>query len=48
MIIERVADSGFEISRTAEIQLTKEQVEEFYAHKKDQPFFDDLVQEMTR
>ena len=48
VIIKRIEDSGFEISRTSEIQLTKEQVEQFYGHKKDKPYFDDLVQEMTR
>lgn len=48
VIIKRIEDSGFEISRTSEIQLTKEQVEQFYAHKKDKPYFNDLVQEMIR
>ncbi|CAF1064773.1 unnamed protein product [Rotaria sp. Silwood1] len=46
-IISRIRDSGFEVTRTSEIQLTQEQVEEFYAAKKNEPFYEDLVQEMT-
>lgn len=32
--------------RTTEIQLTREQAEQFYAEKADEPYFEDLMQEM--
>lgn len=47
-IIKRIEDSGFEVTRTTETQLTKDQAEEFYAAKKDEPYFQDLIQEMIR
>jgi nucleoside diphosphate kinase len=30
------------------VQFEKDDAESFYAEQKDQPFFDDLVKEMTR
>ena len=36
------------MARTTEIHLTKTQAEEFYADKKDKPYFHDLIEEMTR
>ncbi len=47
-IIKRVEDSGFEVPRTSEILLTKEEAEQFYADKKNEPHFQDLIREMTR
>lgn len=47
-IIQRIQDSGFEVTRTTEVQLTPEQAESFYAQKKNEPYFDDLIKEMTR
>ncbi|CAF0900822.1 unnamed protein product [Rotaria sordida] len=47
-IIDRIRDSGFEVTRTLEIQLTRQQVEEFYASKKNEPYYEDIIQEMTR
>lgn len=32
--------------RTTEMQLTREQAEQFYAEKADEPYFEDLMQEM--
>ena len=32
--------------RTTEVQLTREQVEQFYADKKGEPYYEDLIQEM--
>lgn len=32
--------------RTTEVQLTREQAEQFYAEKADEPYFEDLMQEM--
>ena len=46
--MSRIEENGFDITRTKEVQLTPEQVEEFYAAKKDEPIYTDLVQEMTR
>ncbi|CAF0958608.1 unnamed protein product [Rotaria sordida] len=46
-IIDRIRDSGFEVTRTLEIQLTRQQVEEFYASKKNEPYYEDIIQEMT-
>jgi len=47
-IIKRIQDSGFDILRTTESQLTKDQAEAFYADKKNEPYFQDLIQEMIR
>jgi nucleoside diphosphate kinase len=47
-IIKRIEESGFEVARTSEIHLTKSQAEQFYAEKKDKPYFPDLIEEMTR
>ncbi|CAF3852842.1 unnamed protein product [Rotaria sp. Silwood2] len=46
-IVSRIRDSGFEVTRTTEIQLTRPQAEEFYAAKKNESFYEDLIQEMT-
>ncbi|UJR31186.1 hypothetical protein I4U23_018693 [Adineta vaga] len=46
-IIKRIQESGFDVTRTAEVQLTQAQAEQFYAGKKDQPFYQDLIHEMT-
>lgn len=48
VIIKRIEESGFEITRTNEVHLTEDQVEDFYAAKKDKPYFADLMKEMTR
>jgi nucleoside diphosphate kinase len=47
-VIKRIRESGFDIARTAEVHMTKPQAEEFYASKKDKPYFHDLIHEMTR
>jgi len=47
MVIDYFEDGGLEIAAQKMVQLTKEQVEKFYAVHKDRPFFNDLVKFMT-
>lgn len=47
-IVSQIVGSGFEVTRQLETQLTREQAEEFYAMKKSEPFYEDLIQEMIR
>ncbi len=47
-IIKRIEDSGFDVTHTTQTQLTKEQAEALYAEKKNEPYFQDLIQEMIR
>ncbi|XP_078702258.1 thioredoxin domain-containing protein 6-like isoform X3 [Branchiostoma floridae x Branchiostoma belcheri] len=42
-IIQRVKDAGFEILAQEERTLTEEEAREFYSHKADEEFFDELV-----
>ncbi|CAH1249802.1 NME8 [Branchiostoma lanceolatum] len=42
-IIQRVKDAGFEILAQEERMLTEEEAREFYSHKADEEFFDELV-----
>ncbi|CAF1461912.1 unnamed protein product, partial [Adineta steineri] len=46
-IIKKIHDSGFEVTRTAEVHLTQAQAEQFYSDKKNEPYFHDLMHEMT-
>ncbi|CAF1180180.1 unnamed protein product [Adineta ricciae] len=46
-IVKRIQESGFSVTRTAEVQLTQAQAEQFYAEKKNEPFYQDLIKEMT-
>lgn len=46
-ILNKIKESGFKIAMTKIVQLDKEGAEEFYSEQKGQPFFDDLVNEMT-
>lgn len=47
-IIQRFEQEGFRIAAMRMAHLTREQAEGFYAVHKGRPFFDDLVQFMTR
>ncbi len=47
-IIERIKENGFEIAMAKTLQFSQSDAEDFYKEQKDQPFFDDLVNEMTR
>ena len=47
-ILARIKESGFEIAMAKTVQLDKADAEDFYADQAGKPFFDDLVQEMTR
>lgn len=46
-IINRIKENGFQIAMIKTVQFEKDDAESFYAEQKDQPFFDDLVKEMT-
>ena len=46
-ILQRIKDSQFEIAMHKTIKFDKSQAEEFYAEQKNQPFFNDLVAEMS-
>ena len=46
-IVARIEEEGFEIKAMKMIQMTKEQATEFYGALKDQPFFPELVRDMT-
>ncbi|KAI0230921.1 Thioredoxin domain-containing protein [Lamellibrachia satsuma] len=46
-IIEEMKKAGIEILEKQERQLTEEEAREFYDHKKDEAFFEDLIKFMT-
>lgn len=46
-ILDRIKQSGFQIAMHKTIQFDRKQAEEFYAEQKGQPFFNDLVTEMS-
>ncbi|XP_020893204.1 thioredoxin domain-containing protein 3 homolog isoform X2 [Exaiptasia diaphana] len=45
-IINKIQESGFTIAMSKEMQLTKEQAENFYSEHKDTEYFDQLVNNM--
>lgn len=47
-IIEKIREAGFEIAYEKELELTKEQAEEFYKEHKDKDFYDSLTTHMSR
>lgn len=47
-ILEKIQENGFKIAMTRTIQLDRQQAEEFYSEHREQPFYEDLIQEMTR
>ncbi|CAF2054815.1 unnamed protein product [Rotaria magnacalcarata] len=46
-IVSRIIQAGFEVTRQAEMHLTREQAEEFYSVKKSESYYEDLIREMT-
>ncbi|RNA40879.1 thioredoxin domain-containing 3 -like protein, partial [Brachionus plicatilis] len=46
-IIQKIKDKGYEIVEQRNIQFTEKMAQQFYAHKKDDPHFDDLIRYMT-
>jgi nucleoside diphosphate kinase len=46
-ILKRIEQAGFQIAFHKTVRFEQESAEEFYAEQKDEPFFDDLVAEMT-
>lgn len=47
-IIKKIREHGFEIAMMKKVQLDRKQAEDFYVEHKNQPFFENLVTEMTR
>ena len=47
-ILKAIEDSGFLIAMQKEVQLTREQAEEFYEEHKDKDYFESLITNMTR
>jgi nucleoside diphosphate kinase len=46
-ILHKIKENGFDIAMTKTVHLDKGAAEDFYSEQKDQPFFNDLVKEMT-
>ena len=46
-IVMRIHEEGFRIAMQKELQLTREQAEDFYSELRGQPHFDELVNRMT-
>ena len=42
----QLEESGIEILKHEERQLSEEEAKDFYSHLKDEPFFDELIQFM--
>lgn len=47
-ILEKIQEAGFEVAYQKELNLTKEQAEEFYKEHEDKEFFDSLTSHMSR
>ena len=47
-ILKHIEESGFLIAMQKEVQLTREQAEEFYIDHKDKDYFENLISTMTR
>ncbi len=47
-ILEKITSAGFKIIAMKYTQLSKRDAREFYAIHRDRPFFDELIQFMTR
>ncbi len=43
----KIEESGFNVSMSSEVELTKEMAEQLYSSQKDKDFFNDLVDMMT-
>ncbi len=47
-ILEKINTAGFKIVALKQTQMTKRDAEQFYSVHKERPFYDELVQYMTR
>ena len=47
-ILEKIRESGFTIAMQKEIQLSKEQAEQFYKEHEGQEYFEELTTRMSR
>lgn len=47
-ILEKINTAGFKIVALKQTQMTKRNAEQFYSVHKERPFYDELVQYMTR
>lgn len=47
-ILEKIQEAGFEVCLQKEVQLTEEQAKIFYKEHEGQPFYEDLITEMTK
>lgn len=47
-IIEKIKEAGFKIALQKVIQLTKAEAEEFYNEHKEQEYFEELTEQMSR
>ncbi len=45
-VLEKIKSSGFEIAMARQVQLDRQDAEDFYSEQRDQPFFEELVAEM--
>lgn len=47
-ILDKVQEAGFSIAMAKEVNLTREEAEDFYSEHKGKDFFESLVQNMCR
>ena len=47
-IMDKITEAGFQVAMQKEMQLSKEQAEEFYKEHRDLPYFDELTERMSR
>jgi len=43
----RIHEEGFRITMQKELQLNREQAEEFYSEHRGQPYYNELIERMT-
>ena len=46
-IVAKIRESGFKVAMKKEVNLTKEQAEEFYKEHKNQDYFEELTTRMS-
>ena len=47
-ILAKIAEAGFTVAMQKTMQLSREQAENFYSEHRDQEYFADLVEQMSR
>ena len=47
-ILEKIKESGFQVALQKEIQLSREQAEEFYKEHTGEAYFEELINRMTK